>query len=929
MRVSNKLVVVLSAGFLSACNGGGANSSSGGASAEALTVDETKGATIAGTPGLTNNIITTPTSLNDPVAPVGGNDCFALVPQSNGSNFSTTTSGNYYYSNGLITFGLKNICSTPAIINNLTVNLAGSYNPVQTLNSTSQSGNSSVPLTLGLAMTSSNVGVTLSSPVCNDQYCLSKQVASNVTYQITIKTQLSNVNVQQFATTDASLSYTPAPAPVGGNECFNIVAQPSGNSVDSTIVSNSQYFSQAKMVFSVKNTCSKPAMLSNYKLNLIGASINNQPLTSVNWVDQNANGNNNLSYTFSNSGNNLVMTLNGQSGFQVLPNTGAYTFTLNKQLNAAITQWGVSKITTSNSAAQTAKLLAVGTYGLIGAGVGDAWGTLRYPMVNYTSVAYGAGTYVTVGDVGTVLVSSDATNWSTVKTPTSQALKDVSYANGNFIAVGAAGIVLTSPTGESWSASLTLPVAYPLNSVDGDGTNYVGVGNNGVIYLINPQGVGSGRITSPTTQALNSIAWANGVYVAVGNNGTIINSSNGRNWRLVSVPYTNSLKNVHFLNGKFYVVGSNGLVLLSSDGTNWTSSSIANSVFNYSDIAMTANNSLLSTSFNGAYSYIGTSTTLPTWVYYQGLTTSYLFNSAVCGNNACSVVGNSGMNLSSTDNGRTWKLLRQTETPSSMAKIASGGGKFVAVGNSGAILVSSDSGETWLRAASPIAASLRDVKYINGKFYAVGASGTIIVSSDGLVWTTVASGTSVMLNSIAYNPATATYIIVGDSGVVLSSNSGANWVMVNSATTSNITYIAYASGQQKLVAVGDAGLVLTIGNNNLVTKVTTGSTANLRGISIAYITNASGNYVQPSIAAGSNGSILLSTQAGTWVAVSGCNIPTTISLSATAISGNAMYVGGDAGTLAKITLDQNNAPVCTNLNSSIGGGTSIWGLTAL
>jgi photosystem II stability/assembly factor-like uncharacterized protein len=67
-------------------------------------------------------------------------------------------------------------------------------------------------------------------------------------------------------------------------------------------------------------------------------------------------------------------------------------------------------------------------------------------------VTYGNSTYVSVGDNGTILTSSDGTTWTKVTaTYTSDngstetpSFNDVTYGNGTFVAVNPNGIILTS-----------------------------------------------------------------------------------------------------------------------------------------------------------------------------------------------------------------------------------------------------------------------------------------------------------------------------------------------------------------------------------------------------------------------------------------------------------------------------------------------------
>src|SRR5512147_1878768 len=59
------------------------------------------------------------------------------------------------------------------------------------------------------------------------------------------------------------------------------------------------------------------------------------------------------------------------------------------------------------------------------------------PQGNYLyHVAYGNGTFVAVGEAGTVLTSVDGENWTQEYSGTDLGLAGVTYANNLFIAVG-------------------------------------------------------------------------------------------------------------------------------------------------------------------------------------------------------------------------------------------------------------------------------------------------------------------------------------------------------------------------------------------------------------------------------------------------------------------------------------------------------------
>ena len=185
---------------------------------------------------------------------------------------------------------------------------------------------------------------------------------------------------------------------------------------------------------------------------------------------------------------------------------------------------------------------------------------------NLYGVARGSGTYVAVGNLGTIVTSQDGVSWAKRNSGTFFDLMDVIYADGTFVAVGWHGTVATSTDGITWTAKniagVTNRTFYGLTY--GNGT-FVAVGDNGTL-LTSPDGVTWNARQLATTSQLHDVAYGNGIFVAVGND-YIVSSSNLINWN-----YFSNARNdgVAYGNGRFVVVGSDGSVEISTNGTSWT-----------------------------------------------------------------------------------------------------------------------------------------------------------------------------------------------------------------------------------------------------------------------------------------------------------------------------------------------------------------------
>jgi hypothetical protein len=101
--------------------------------------------------------------------------------------------------------------------------------------------------------------------------------------------------------------------------------------------------------------------------------------------------------------------------------------------------------------------------------------------------------YVSVGDNGTILTSSDGTTWTSRTSGTNKHLYGITYANSTFVVMGDNGTILTSSDGTTWTSR-----------------------------------------TSGTTNDLHRGTYGNSTFVVVGDNttgsGTILTSPDGTTW---------------------------------------------------------------------------------------------------------------------------------------------------------------------------------------------------------------------------------------------------------------------------------------------------------------------------------------------------------------------------------------------------------------
>src|SRR5581483_8162437 len=195
--------------------------------------------------------------------------------------------------------------------------------------------------------------------------------------------------------------------------------------------------------------------------------------------------------------------------------------------------------------------------------------------VSLSRVAFGAGLIVVVGDVGTIITSSDGgVTWTPRTSGTSEFLNDVTWTGSVFIAVGNNGTAIYSPDGITWSA-LPIVTSNNLNGVIYGAGTYVIVGrvNNitAAIYT-SPDLVtwtfsdgGIGRdLTAITYDA------GLGLFVVCGRLGKIATSPDATTWTVRTSGTSNTLyAATSDGSGNLVVAGDVGTLLTSSNGTSW------------------------------------------------------------------------------------------------------------------------------------------------------------------------------------------------------------------------------------------------------------------------------------------------------------------------------------------------------------------------
>jgi hypothetical protein len=195
-----------------------------------------------------------------------------------------------------------------------------------------------------------------------------------------------------------------------------------------------------------------------------------------------------------------------------------------------------------------------------------------------TAVAYGASTFVTVGDVNTAASSADGITWvpttlSWPKTYTTQ-MKGVAFGAGVFVAVGYNAAIFSSPDGKTWTFRTSPNANASFVSVLFDGARFVAMGSQGEVVTSTDGITWTSVTTTNAPTGVSTFAFGASSYVAEAS-GSIWTSPDAAAWtaRTTTIP-SYGVSSISFAAGTFVAVGYRG-IFTSPDGLTWASESTA------------------------------------------------------------------------------------------------------------------------------------------------------------------------------------------------------------------------------------------------------------------------------------------------------------------------------------------------------------------
>ena len=520
----------------------------------------------------------------------------------------------------------------------------------------------------------------------------------------------------------------------------------------------------------------------------------------------------------------LPITFEGCCG----PGTGGFSL-----LDTTFADAGDYRIIASNFLGSATSIVA--TLTVTPAGPLDQW-TQRNPLPQSQpiySVAHGTNQFVAVGDRGTILTSSDGSNWALQNRRADVPLRGVAYGDGLFVAVGDGGTILSSSDGTNWAYRYTA-ASTPLNAVTHADGHFIAVGSApglSTLILHSVDGINWDRIPLGSYYAQQCVAYGNGVFIAGGAN-SILTSTDGTNWALAQ-SVSKQVESVTYADGHYVAVGDDGSILISTDGASWTprlplstrrllgvtygagrfvAAGARGTMVTSTDaiiwrLAPSGTPDRLETIDFAAGLFVAagengtiiTSTNGTDWTKQNfGITRD--FDGMFEANGMIAVVGKGGSILTTSDG------VHYTEQDAGVTNdlhgITYGGGLWIAVGEPGIVLTSSNA-VNWTSRDSGNTNSLKDATYANGQWIVVGTQGTIVRSTDGATWTSTFTSPPYDLNDVAYG--NGLFLIAGDgpgnaNGSLYSSSDGVTWSRVNFYPGKNLRGILFAEDQFVITA---------------------------------------------------------------------------------------------------------------------------------
>ncbi len=253
--------------------------------------------------------------------------------------------------------------------------------------------------------------------------------------------------------------------------------------------------------------------------------------------------------------NTVFLGLAGNANLVVaVGSAGGLMFSQSEMTNVVVTNTRPAYV---NCAWTTNTVVTTNTVNLLGL----RWTAVASPPTPNTlqGVAERAGQWTVVGDVGTVLTSTNGRDWQHLTLSGQPTLSGVAAGDPGWVVSGRGGALFYSSDARAWS-----PVAGGTTNwifrVRWLGDRFVAVGQNGTL-LTSPDGRVWTARASGTGAWLTDVIRVGGLFYVCGTQGTVLVSSNTVEWAPVEVPTGKSLYGLAHRNGQLVAVGVEGVIL--------------------------------------------------------------------------------------------------------------------------------------------------------------------------------------------------------------------------------------------------------------------------------------------------------------------------------------------------------------------------------
>lgn len=166
-----------------------------------------------------------------------------------------------------------------------------------------------------------------------------------------------------------------------------------------------------------------------------------------------------------------------------------------------------------------------------------------------------------VGNSGRIAITSDSgATWVDKSVSTTNAFYDITFANQEYIAIGASGMIRKGLSQTQWT-SVSSGTTQALRSISFPSANigYI-VGHGGVMLKSTNGGSNWQALTSPTTVNLIKVLFISDTEgIALGLNGTMFYTTNGgTSWSTIQTGVTEHFLNAAYIDNTWWITGNSG-----------------------------------------------------------------------------------------------------------------------------------------------------------------------------------------------------------------------------------------------------------------------------------------------------------------------------------------------------------------------------------